>query len=287
MYHSSTISIRSMQPGDLAFAASCTAAEGWVSEDRPTLEGFYLKDSHGCLLAEKDGQPVGICIATCYANSGFIGELIVLPEQRGRGVGSALLNRGVSILKDRGVEAIYLDGVLNAVELYERNGFRKVCRSWRFSGNLAGYECPGVRRMQPGDLDQVSKLDQAFFGDDRGFFLRRRLDYFPELSYILLEDGRISGYILGRRGKEWLTAGPWVVNVKKGSPADLLNTFALQSEGKPISIGILDSNHLACELAHSLGFKASPESPWRMALGKYSSLGSSLQCYAVGSAAKG
>ena len=33
--------IRTMQPGDLAFAAACTQAEGWVSEDFTTLQGFH------------------------------------------------------------------------------------------------------------------------------------------------------------------------------------------------------------------------------------------------------
>ena len=123
-----------MQKADLQFAAQCTSAEGWVSEDLTTLEGFFLNDPGGCLLAEADGQPIGICIATCYGSSGFIGELIVIPDVRGRGVGAALLNQAVRGLKERGVETVYLDGVLNAVPLYERNGFRKVCRSWRFSG---------------------------------------------------------------------------------------------------------------------------------------------------------
>lgn len=47
--------IREMRKEELAFAVECTAVEGWVSEDRSTLEGFFLKDPTGCLVAEEKG----------------------------------------------------------------------------------------------------------------------------------------------------------------------------------------------------------------------------------------
>jgi GNAT superfamily N-acetyltransferase len=281
------LSIREMQKADLAFAAECTAAEGWVSEDLSTLEGFFLHDRHGCLVAELNKQRVGICVATSYDKSGFIGELIVLPEARGRGVGASLLNHAVQILCKRGAEAIYLDGVLKAVGLYERNGFRKVTRSWRFSGYLPGELDQTVRRMLPGDLPYVSALDRAYFSADRRFFLERRFQLYPELSYVMLSGDEIIGYILGRQGRGWLSAGPWVVREGANHLVALLHALALQSESRPISLGILDINQAAIHLAHSLGFTERPDSPWRMVWGKGGGLGASPGCYAIGSAAKG
>ena len=282
-----SIIIRGMHKDDLRFAVQCTSAEGWMSEGETTLEGFFLNDPQGCLLAEESGQPVGICIATCYGTSGFIGELIVRPDARGRGVGAALLKHGVRGLKERGVETVYLEGVLKAVQLYERNGFNKVCRSWRFSGNLTGKKSSRVRRMTVGDLDQVFALDKESFREDRSFFLRRRLELYPELSFVMVNSTRITGFILGRGGKNWVAAGPWVVDESDENPADLLNAFAHEVSDRPISIGILDSNQQACRLVQSLGFVARPDSPWRMSSGSSADLGVSPRCYAVGSAAKG
>jgi ribosomal protein S18 acetylase RimI-like enzyme len=276
-----------MNKDDLQFAAQCTSAEGWVSEDQKTLEGFFLNDPEGCLLAEANGQPVGICFATCYGASGFIGELIVIPDVRGKGVGAALLNHGVQGLIKRGVETVYLDGVLNAVPLYERNGFRKISRSWRFSGSLKGKMSTHVRRMTVGDLNEVLTLDKRSIWADRSFFLQRRLELFPELSYVLVNRSRISGFIFGRAGQNWVAAGPWVVDGLDDAPEDLLNAFALKSGDRPISIGILNSNQRACSLVQSLGFTDRMDSPWRMAFGSSSDLGASNNCYAVGSAAKG
>ena len=281
------LTIRQMQKEDIAFAAECTAAEGWVSENQSTLEGFYLHDPGSCLLAVENGKPVGICIATCYGSSGFIGELIVRPEARGRGVGAALLNHGVNALIQRGTETVYLDGVLQAVELYQRNGFRKVCRSWRFSGTLPEEKSTGVRRMTSDDLDQVFALDKRSFGEDRSFFLRYRLKHYPQLGYVMENKGTVLGFILGRAGPGWLSVGPWVVEEWVTNPLELLSAFAHESKNIPINLGVLDTHQEACRLVQSLGFVARPDSPWRMALGFSQNLGTSKCCYAVGSAAKG
>ena len=47
--------IRTFQPSDLDFAASCTQAEGWSSETREEFAGFLAHDPGGCFLAERDG----------------------------------------------------------------------------------------------------------------------------------------------------------------------------------------------------------------------------------------
>ena len=271
--------IHTMYWDDLAFAAQCTAAEGWASEDLSALQGFYL--------AEVDGQPAGICVATLYGGSGFIGELIVRPEQRGGGMGAALLNHGVRLLQQGGAHTVYLDGVLKAVGLYERKGFRKVARSWRFSGRLAGKVYPDVRPIRADDLPAIFDLDRLAFREDRTFFLGRRWSLFPELGKVWEKDGRVVGYILGRRGTGWVSAGPWVITPGENTPERLLESLALETGTTSISIGILDTHSHACTLARSLGLTAREDSPWRMALGRQADLGTSLMCYAVGSAAKG
>lgn len=287
MNKSSDLLIREMRKEDLAFAAECTAAEGWPSENLSTLEGFFLYDSHGCFISEMNGRPVGTCIATSYGKSGFIGELIVLPEERRRGVGAKLLNRGIQSLHQRGTEAIFLDGVLKAVDLYERNGFRKVTRSWRFSGYISGGQDRRVRRMSIDDLDQVRALDRSYFGADRGFFLRRRFQLFPELSFVMTDGDELLGFIQGCSGPGWLSAGPWVVREGVEHLEALLPAIAHQAGDKPINLGILDVNYEAVELVRSLGFMERADSPWRMVWGSGGDLGASPGCYAVGSAAKG
>jgi ribosomal protein S18 acetylase RimI-like enzyme len=279
--------IRSMNTRDLGFAAECTAKEGWVSEDHTTLEGFFSHDPEGCLIAEVDGRRVGIGVATSYGHCGFVGELIVRPEARGQGVGAALLQHAVVYLQQRGARTIYLDGVVKAVDLYERNGFRKVCRSLRFSGKVEGKSHAEVHLMQEKDLPIIFDLDRQHFGADRSFFLRRRWTLFPELSKVMVEEGQVKGYILGRRGEGWVAAGPWVVEPGIKHPQQLLEALAVAIGDQMFSIGILESNLIAVEIIRSYHFVERSDSPWRMTLGVDERLGASPGCLAVGTAAKG
>jgi GNAT superfamily N-acetyltransferase len=279
--------IHAMNTRDLTFATECTAMEGWVSEDRTMLEGFFFHDPGGCLVVELEGRQVGIGVATSYGHCGFIGELIVRPEARGQGIGAALLNHGVAYLQKRGARTVYLDGVVKAVDLYERNGFRKICRSLRFSGEVVGKSHSGVCPMLEKDLPIIFDLDGQYFGADRSFFLRRRWTLFPELSKVLAEDGQVKGYIFGRKGEGWVAAGPWVVKPEVKHPQQLLEALAVAIGGQMFSIGILESNLRAIEIIRSYGFIERSDSPWRMALGEEESLGASPQCLAVGTAAKG
>jgi ribosomal protein S18 acetylase RimI-like enzyme len=276
-----------MYATDLAFAAQCTAGEGWASETLSSFEGFYQHDPEGCLLAERTGQPAGICIATPYGRSGFVGELIVRPEMRGQGIGAALLHHAVTHLRERGATTVYLDGVVKALPLYQRYGFRKVCRSLRFFGTLSGRQHAHIRLMQASDLVSVFTLDRKAFGADRSFFLAHQLRLFPELGYVMIAAGKLCGFILGRRGESWAAAGPWVMTHTDCDALHLLTSLAGAAGAVSIGVGVLESNCTAVELIRSLGFTLREDSPWRMALGPSSDLGASPKCFAVGTAAKG
>ncbi len=281
-----TLTIRPMQPADLDFAAQCTAREGWASETRAEFAGFYAHDPAGCLLAEAEGQRIGICVATSYGVAGFVGELIVVPERRGQGVGRRLLEQAIAYLHGRGTQSIFLDGVTAAVPLYARLGFRPICRSLRFAGAIAGRVPAGVRAMRPDDLATVSRIDSQAFGADRTFFLRRRLSLYPELCKVLICNGEISGYIVGRRGWNSVSAGPWLVRPEVPGAAALLESLAAEVPDGRISLGMLEMNRQAVATIRALGLVERPDPPWRMVLGA-GELGASPQLYAIGSAAKG
>ena len=253
------LKIHPMQAPDLDFAAACTAAEEWVSENRTVLDGFYQYDPGGCLVAELDGEPVGMCIATPYGASAFIGELIVQSKARGMGIGAALLNHAVAYLQKKGARSIYLDGVPRAVPMYQRNGFRIVCRSLRFSGTLHAVEHDEVQLMQLADLPDVLALDRRLFAADRSFFLKRRWELYPELCRVLIENDQITGFILGRRGEDWVSAGPWVVAEDCQHPFYLLETLAGAAQDDYFSVGILECNQVAITSVRSMGFVERPD----------------------------
>ena len=279
--------IRLMEPADLDFAAACIRAEGWLGEARPAIADFLAYDPQGCFIAEVDRQRAGLCVATGYQQHGFIGELIVVPEQRGRGLGTALFTRAVAYLHARGVNSIALDGDAPGIPIYEKAGFRKVCRSLRFYGSVPGAAHAFVRGLSHADLERVCLLDAQLFGDDRSFYLRRRFECCPRLCFAAERDGELLGYLLARPGQGVISIGPWAVCPEPPRPLALLQQLAAVVPDQRLRIGVLESNQPAVALLRATPGLEEGQSSWRMVLGGGDGPGHHQWLYAIGSAAKG
>lgn len=85
-----------------------------------------LYDPSLVLLAESDGQPVGVATSRMPEGLGWVGELGVLAAHRGRGIGAALLRTSFAALAARGVGVVRLnvdaDNATGAARLYEAVG---------------------------------------------------------------------------------------------------------------------------------------------------------------------
>jgi len=90
--------------------------------------------------------------------------------------------------------------------------------------------------MTLGDLDQVIELDERSF-EQAGFLSQAPLRALPELSFVMLHRNKIAGFILGRGGKDWISAGPWVVEGPVEHPENLLGAIAQEAGERPIGIG--------------------------------------------------
>ncbi|MBN2030001.1 GNAT family N-acetyltransferase [bacterium] len=279
--------IRHMTFSDIEFALACTHEEGWRSETSETFKNFLQYDAEGCFIAEEDHQAIGLCVGTHYGNWGFLGELIVIKEKRGLGIGRSLLNHTIVYLKDRGSETVVLDADLLAVPLYENVGFQKICRSFRFIGRNEGNRSPHVRVMQADDLDQVKNLDKIAFGADRSFFLKRIFNLHPEYAKVLVSDGEISGFILAQKGYQVISVGPWIALDSTEHPEMLFENLAAEVKDSDIRIGVLENNPRAVSMMKAMPFMMNQEYCWRMVLGGSDSTGRPDQVFAIGSGAKG
>ncbi|MEO5722692.1 MAG: GNAT family N-acetyltransferase [Chthoniobacterales bacterium] len=142
-------SIQPVAPRDIETAVALLEAqleEHEIVTARDALHAVVrevVADSrHGfMLLAWADDRAVGLAYAAAHLSAehggiiGWLEELYVLPDSRGRGVGGALL-REIAIraqaLDWRGLELEIVAGHERAVALYQRNGFRPQARA-RFS----------------------------------------------------------------------------------------------------------------------------------------------------------
>lgn len=124
-------SLRSMQ---LAANIDAKAFDpGWEMDPPNIREACMATPQHRIRLAvTANDEPVGYMITGRSASTGFVQRLAVDPSHSGLGVGSALLQDGMSWLARHGVESIFVNTHLDnhrALDLYRRWGFRRLDQS--------------------------------------------------------------------------------------------------------------------------------------------------------------
>jgi mycothiol synthase len=108
------------------FGHTPTPYESWEGE------WYTSSDWHPdrVLLAEVDGEPVGVLAWVAAPPEGYIATLGVLREHRGRGIGTALLRRGFGDIAAAGFSGASLSvdtaNATGAVELYRKFGMEPV-----------------------------------------------------------------------------------------------------------------------------------------------------------------
>ncbi|MDZ4135615.1 MAG: GNAT family N-acetyltransferase [Paracoccaceae bacterium] len=76
------------------------------------------------LLASVAGRPVGSARLLTYSDTGKIGRVCVLRDQRGTGLGAALIAKAVAHFRGQAwVDRVKLGAQLHAIGFYERLGF--------------------------------------------------------------------------------------------------------------------------------------------------------------------
>jgi GNAT superfamily N-acetyltransferase len=104
-----------------------------MTEERLAANLFGEHRYAETLLAEDDGEPVGFALffhnfSTFLGLPGvYLEDLFVIPEQRGRGIGRALLKELARLAVERGcgrLEWSVLDWNSDAISFYERLGAR-------------------------------------------------------------------------------------------------------------------------------------------------------------------
>ena len=96
------------------------------------IDGFGSKQGDHGVVAEQDGKIVGMAWTRIIPAYGHIDDktpelaISVLPEHRGQGIGSALMNRLFDLLRDHGYGRTSLSVQKDnpAVRFYERLGYR-------------------------------------------------------------------------------------------------------------------------------------------------------------------
>lgn len=212
---------------DIASFMKLAVDEGWVAE--PWEFRFLLKEfSQGCFTARTEsGETAGFVTSLQHQLSGWIGNLIVDPKYRGKGVGESLFRKAQEALLCSGVETLWLTASKSGMPLYQKHGFSRIDTIIRWSGNgrqrLTGPEATAAAEK----IDHVlNDIDSRAWGDRRVALLAVTVGR----GKLLQQD---SGFLVIQPSGDTRQLGPFSAPGYSTADALLkaaLNTIPLESE---------------------------------------------------------
>ncbi len=249
--------LRPLAPPDLDFAHGLSRLAGW-NQTRRDWERFLELAPGGCLLAEDEGQAAGTATTTAYGvEIGWIGMVLVHPDFRRRGIGTALLQRAIAHLREeKGVACVRLDATPEGRPLYESLGFQAEwgLRRWvRGAGADATPSAAGTAAAPAlvAPLSEASlALDRGIFGADRSGLLGSLVEGSDHGEF--LPDG---SYGLMRQGERALYLGPVAAASPESGLALAEALLARCPEGGTVYWDLPDENRAATEFAAACGFR--------------------------------
>ncbi|MHB8587020.1 MAG: GNAT family N-acetyltransferase [Thermoplasmatota archaeon] len=243
----------------------------------------------GVAVAAYDGtQPLGVAFLTIYGPLGWIGNVVVSPTARGRGVGEGILRRLLAAASERKVETVRLYSVPKAVGLYRRVGFveegsvhalyaealrETPNRDRAVAASSKSQRGVGVLEVKAADvaawIPGVVAFDALAFGAPRDALLRSLLADPRATLFILSGDiqdpplparsrapergAEVRGYLIRRAGAT-TELGPGVVRGASPEDAWALLDHAIARATTPVEMGIPAENPTATRWAHERGF---------------------------------
>ncbi len=277
------LEIRPFTSADVPFGMSLTDAEAW--HRLPADWNRLLRlEPEGVFKAVVDGRPVGTAAVLAFDRVAWIHSVIVLKDDRHRGIGEALMRACLAFVDRRGVPTTKLDSVEGVEPFYARLGFREEYPSWRL-------HAPGVRgrprlpRLRAEDHDDVFRFDREMTGLDRRRGLAAILADYPGRSFVLRSRGGIRGYVIVREGATRDPIGPCVADPDDpGVAEDLFRAALATAPDRWVRVCVGGYHRAAMDLLESLGLTKESHST-RMVRGR--PFRETRACYAMIPAEKG
>ncbi|RPH46828.1 MAG: N-acetyltransferase [Burkholderiales bacterium] len=187
--------------------------------------GWGLSAADGTLVASTVVLPYGSGFGTgtgtdMSMGGGFawISMVLVLPSCRGRGFASRLLAEALDWLDARHLVPV-LDATPAGHPVYRRQGFVDTWGLARFAREPAAAASvaapPAGVRIEPladAHWPGILALDAPAFGADRHILLRALAARAPDLAHVATYGGSVSGFVLGRPGRDATQLGPLVAS---------------------------------------------------------------------------
>lgn len=253
-----TIHIRLMTRVDIPYGMRFREAAGW-NQTEADWERFLGLEPEGCFVAEVDGEVVGTATTCRFGQDcGWVAMILVPPERRRQGIGSALFRHAVAYLEGQGVASVKLDATPVGRTVYLQVGFVDEYELQRREGIAPAAESHGVIPMAEAHLDAVLTLDRPIYGADRSNLLIRLHREAQGAGgaccgVFQKGEGEVEGYAMVRPGGRAAFIGPVVARTEEAG-VELLRWAMGRVAGQPVFFDIPMPNPVAVRLVDEHGF---------------------------------
>lgn len=228
---------------DVSVFLALAADERWIC-GRWEFDFLLRHFPRGCLAVRMDDSPVAFITSIKYGTSGWIGNLVVRKDLRGKGFGSTLMRKALTALLDAGARTVWLTASESGKSIYERLGFGTVdlVERWYGTGS-AGGDC------ETGDysMDAILAMDQGGWGDSREALLAEA----QERGTLTARD---SGFLYSQPASGGIQLGPWGTLGPETASKLLDAARAGAGEGTRLFLDVPAGNDDATTLLRSRGF---------------------------------
>jgi GNAT superfamily N-acetyltransferase len=193
------LTLREATLGDLPAILSLRESVGWTPHEW-AMRAVIGQGDTIFVVAEDDGGGIAAMgSGIVYPPSiGFIGNMVVAPALRRRGVGSEILDAVAGWLSRAGCDRLELNATDEGRPLYERHGFAS-----RGTSAAVGISRRALRRLGPAsearpiwleDLERLAAYDRPRFGGDRSRLLELLTTDGIARGLLVERDGEMAGY---------------------------------------------------------------------------------------------
>jgi len=229
------VRVEHMVYDDVGFAQDLSTVEGWGFYD-VDFRRLVALDPEGCFIARQEDRRVGMVCTVSYGTHAFIGCLIVLREARGRDVGLALMHAAIQHCDEKNITTIELDGVIPAVPMYRKMGFKDKYLSCRLARDGQD-SADAAATTRSADHDEILRFDLAKTGIERGAVLCRLLQEYPDGVCTVHHNG-IAGYgMIRQREGGFYMIGPLVADNDR-TAGELMHRLLGRAKNARVAVGV-------------------------------------------------
>ncbi len=215
--------VRDLKKEDAPAAMLLSVEAGW----NQTISDwtFLIEDTRNiCVAALHKDEIIATTIAICYTHQlAWIGMVLVKKTYRGKGISKVLLTHVLEKLQFS--HSIKLDATEEGRKLYEKFGFEDEYAIARLvTTEVNTIDVPigsaTLQLIQPQHIPDIITMDESVFGVNRARLIDSLINQYPHKAWVLLQGNHISGFALGREGRNYHQIGPFAATSQLN--ADLL-----------------------------------------------------------------